>query len=313
MNGEDRDLEALLGGATPRPEPPAQVRARVLAAAEQEWLRHRRRRWYLPLALAAALLVAVAAGLLTTRAPPAVRVQIANGAGLMVDGRREPVGTELLMRPDAELRADAATRLVVAGATELRLREDTRLRWLEPADIELLQGAVYVDTGGRGHMRVTTPHGVVSDIGTRFMVTLDGGTMEVAMREGITSVAALGGTYRATTAGTTGDVVVVGASRVESRTEPLDADRWEWVHALHPGYRQREVLALLQAIADDLGLRLEFASPAVEANVLPLRISDDLTGLGPEQALEMVLEMNDLVREPAPPQTLRIGFLSAPN
>lgn len=308
MNPEDQDVESLLRGAAPRPEPPDAVRARVLAATEQAWKRKKRQRWYVPGALAAGLVLAAAVSLLIGGQPAAISVQVAATGGVWMGDHHVERGGELLsLSPGANVSADTTTRLLVEHV-DLRLHADTRLRWLDPARIELVTGSVYVDTGGAGRLHVVTPMGVIRDIGTRFMVTVDGDQLEVAMRDGSTSVSTDGGTYAATTRAEEGDVLRIGLSQVSLRAEPLSADRWQWIQSVHPGYRERDLLPLLEAIAGDLGCRLEFASPAVKASALQARVHGDLDDLGPEEALGVVLGSTGLVREPAPATVLRVGF-----
>ncbi len=311
-SGEETDLESLLGGVAPRPEPPDAVRDRVFVAVQGEWRRQQRRRWRIPVAMAASLLVAVAAALLTVmHRPDDVLVQITGTGGLRVNGVLHDHSDEtLVLAPASELVADGDSRLVTADGVEVRLRSGTRVTWQEPAAVALDHGAVYVDTGGRSHLQVRTPLGVVSDLGTTFMVTVGGGTMEVAMRHGTTSIDTSRGTYTAQAHGGQGDVVVVAPQQISTRTEPASAVRWQWIQSVHPGYTQREVVPLLQAIADDLGVGLEFASPEVRAAAQQSRLEGNLDGLGPEQALQVVLGTAGLARRKTSDGTLMIEFQS---
>lgn len=312
MTRQDQDLQTLLEGIAPRPEPPPAVRARVWSAVEGEWHRHKRRRWHVPAALAATLLMAVVAGFLVTSRSGEVRIQVTDTGGLWVDGiLHDQAGEALTLGSDTVLETDGSTRLIAAGGVEIRLRGGTRVTWLKPSAVELEQGSIYVDTGGRSHLQVSTPLGVVADVGTTFMVTLDGDAMEVAVRDGTTSIDTDRGTYLAQAHDHEGDVVTVGPSRITASAEPASAGRWQWIHAVNPGYAHREVMPLLQAIADDLGVGLEFASPAVRAAALKGRLEGNLNGLGPEEALNVVLGATGFEGHRAPDGTLVIEFQSA--
>lgn len=311
MDERDEMLESVFEGASPRPEPPPEVRDRVYAAVDAEWRRHKRRRWRLPVGLAAGLLAAAGAAFLVVGSTPPVRVEITATRGIEVGGERyDSAGAELALEPDTVLEAESATRLTTALGTDVRLRGGTRMRWSGASDLVLEQGTVYVDTSGRDRLRVHTPYGVVSDIGTTFMVTLEQSSMEVAMRDGAARVSSDHGEYLARADGAQGDVVTIDASRMTAGAEPASAERWGWIHAVSPGYRSREVLSVLRAIAEDLGLVLEFESPAVEAAVLQSRLDGDLDSLAPQQALEVVLGTAGLARRDAPGDTLVIGFQS---
>ncbi len=314
-NGEEQDLEALLGGVAPRPEPPEDVRERVFAAAHSEWRRYKRRRWRVPVGIAAAALLALSAALLVVERTPAdVRVRVADTSGLWVAGTlHDRQGEALTLAPDTVLEADGNSRLVTDAGVEVRLRAGTRITWVEPATVALASGSIYVDTGGHSHLRVRTPLGVVTDVGTTFMVTLQGEDMEVAMRQGRTAIDTAHGTYTARAGGHRGDVVTVGPARIRVHRELASAERWQWIQSVHPGYTQRQVLPLLQAIAQDLGLGLEFASPEVRAAAEHGRLEGgDLTGLDPKQALKMVLDMNGFARRQTSDGTLVIEFQSPP-
>jgi ferric-dicitrate binding protein FerR (iron transport regulator) len=311
MSRRDSDLESLLERAAPRPEPPAEVRDRVLAAVEQEWRQHKRRRWGMPLALAAALLVAVAGALLVTDPTDGARLRVHESAGLWVDGvLHRQSGIELTVERGTTLESDGGARLATAEDIEVRLRGGSRVRWLEADAVALEAGSIYIDTHERGHLRVQTPLGVVTDVGTTFMVTLEGGAMEVAVRAGAAAIDTEHGRYTARAGDRQGDVVTVDRQRISARREPASAGRWQWIHAVHPGYSHREVLPLLQDIARDLGLTLEFASPAVQAAALEGRLEGDISGLGPEQALEVVLATTGFTRRDGPEEKLVIEFLS---
>jgi AraC-like DNA-binding protein len=49
---------------------------------------------------------------------------------------------------------------------------------------------------------------------------------------------------------------------VSSTVEPTSEDRWEWIHAVSRGYDSDRVAIVLQQIADDLGLVLDYADAA---------------------------------------------------
>src|SRR5690606_7085095 len=142
------------------------------------------------------------------------------------------------------------------------------------------------------------------------MVTLHDGAMEVALREGAAAIDTEHGHYTARAQDRQGDVVIVSGERLVAAVEPASAERWAWIHQVHPGYSSREVLPLREQIADDLGLALEFESPAVQAAALQGRLEGDISGLGPAQALEVVLGTSGFVSERLAAR-LVIGFPSA--
>ncbi|MBK81116.1 MAG: hypothetical protein CMQ43_09430 [Gammaproteobacteria bacterium] len=308
---QDQDLEALLGGIAPRREPPDDVRQRVFAEVDQVWRQRRRRRWRLPAALAASTLLAAVVALLVTAPGPGVTLEVAQGGGVWVDGLFEPAGSMVILDPGARVEARGGTRLMSPDGVEVRLRQGTRLTWLAPREFELGHGAVYVDTGGLSGMRVHTRMGIVRDIGTVFMVTLDETAMEVAIRDGLVAIETDRGDYRAGASGTEGDVVKVDAHRIVAERVPASSDRWSWIYEVHPGYRQASIDALLGAIAADLGLSLEFATPAAGARARERRLEGELAGLTPREALDVVLATTGLERRDGEPGRLVIALPSA--
>ncbi len=306
----DEDLEALLGGIVPRQEPPDEVRQRVFAQVDQVWRQRKRRRWRLPVALAASALLATVLAMLLTSPGPGVSLEVAQGGGIWVDGIFEPAGSQVTVLPGARVEARGGTRLLSRDGVEVRLRQGTQLTWLGPREVKLGQGAVYVDTGGLSGMRVHTRMGVVRDIGTVFMVTLDEVAMEVAIRDGRVAIETDRGDYRAAARGLEGDVVKVDAQRIVAERAPASSDRWTWIYEVHPGYRQEAIAELLGAIAGDLGLSLEFASPEARARARERRLEGDLAGLTPQEALDVVLATTGLERRASEPGRLVIALPS---
>ena len=159
-----------------RPEPPREAMDRAFAAVEEEWesvvsqrrRRAQRRRW----AVAAAVLVAVAgtfAGLRVTMtpAPTALLVQgdvvigggsaqgAADSALAAADSMPAAagttlaaVGTTLELDPAADIVSRTASRWVSETGVDLRLAQDSRVRWTRTDEIELARGDRL-----RGHRR----------------------------------------------------------------------------------------------------------------------------------------------------------------
>jgi len=302
----------LLGRAGRRPEPPADVRARVLAAAEAEWnARKRRRRWPL-LAVAAGVAAMVVAGMLVRIGATTFDVRLAETDALLVDARHyEQGGATLELAPGTAMSAGSAARLVSAAGADVRLRAGTELTWEAADRIALTDGAVYVDTHGRSGFRVETPAGVVEDVGTRFMVTVADDTVEVAMRQGLTRIDTPHGRFTAGVDDGGGDVLRIDPQGAVAREEPLSGARWEWIHEVHPGYRETAVPRLLEEIARDLGMPLEYANADVQAAIANARISGDLGDLGPRDALRVVLAADGLALVDDSDERLLVGFETA--
>lgn len=309
MTENENSVEDMLRGMAPRPAPSEDARARVFAAVEQEWharqLR-RRARW---MAVAATVLIGIAVAVFVVDFDSSFEVRLADVDVLQVaDVQYTMGGEQLRIDGNTGMSTRGASRLIGPDGADLRLQAGTRIRWLGPEAIALDHGAVYVATHGNTAFEVRTAMGVVTDIGTRFMVTLVDDELEVAMRQGITEIATDHGTYRARGRITQGDVVRVTDERITARAEAASDARWSWIHEVHPGYSQTRIVDLLDAIAADLGLPLEFASPAVRASIMALDLQGDISQLSPEAALQVVLGSAGIRRVDQDGERLLIGF-----
>jgi ferric-dicitrate binding protein FerR (iron transport regulator) len=290
VNDTEDTLEALFEGMQPRAAPPEAARLKALAAARaafEDLKRRRRRRIGAAIAIAAS---AVCAWFLTTTellpAKP-FAVELADADGLMVNGVGVPDGARLLeLAPGSRLETAQPVRLAVGHATDLRINGKTSLVWQDADRLELLQGAVYVDTGGQDDMTVVTSRGTVTDIGTRFLVSLQEGALEVAMRSGRTVVDSNLGTFEASAVQGRGDVLRLSDRRVTSAVESTSDDRWQWIQSVPRGYDSDRVAVVLEQVAEDLGLALTYADNGTRAWVMNQRLrGESLERLEPRKAL----------------------------
>lgn len=295
MNGsQDRDsedrLEALFEGIPARPEPSETARLKALAGAREAFATlQKRRRQRLGAGLALVATAVLAWFLTTTQLLPAApfQVELAAAAGLMLDGR--PVTAEvrrLEVTPGARMETTQPVRLVLGRSTDLRIDGRSAIVWEDVNRLLLVQGAVYVDTGDNDDMTVVTERGTVTDIGTRFLVSLQADTLEVAMRDGVTLIDSTLGQFEARAANGLGDVLKISDRQVSSTVEPTSEERWRWIHAVSRGYESDRVAIVLQQIADDLGLVLDYADDGTRAWVMNQRLlGERLAALEPRQAL----------------------------
>lgn len=78
-----------------------------------------------------------------------------------------------------------ALMLALAGPTQLKLNENTRIKLFDERKLSVETGEIWLDVGRDGRLfRVTTPMGVITVFGTAFEVAVDGDRTVVTVEEG---------------------------------------------------------------------------------------------------------------------------------
>jgi ferric-dicitrate binding protein FerR (iron transport regulator) len=306
-------LARLVHGAGRRETPPVQAYDRALTAATEVWrAKVRRRRWRTALTLAASIAALAVGGFIaqgsldspTSAAEPIARIarvigtvrvradtasdwtEVHEGAGSL------PAGTTV--------RTDTASKLAlqvdevsvrVAGNAEIVLDSLSQLR--------LVRGKIYVDTGhdsAPGRMSVITPAGAVSDVGTQFEVQYDGAGYHVRIREGEVLLRHDARRQR----GRAGEQLSIAASGA-IRVTPMAPDdpAWHWVHALAsaPDVDNQPLAVLVAWVARESGVKVRYATPAVERRAMTTILHGSIRNLEPLEALSVMLATTDLQHE----------------
>ncbi len=312
----NREIESLLKLAGERDQPSREGCERARVAAREAWqkgLRESapvapaRRSWVLGLA-AAACVIATIGGLLWMRdvgAPPVIVAQV-----VVVEGDPRLDGAAVLadnpMLSGGVLSTGGGrVSLTVGDALSLRVDRLTRLRFDGAGHVTLLEGAVYVDSGGlNGHteLRIDTPAGAVRHVGTQFQVNVSDRT-RVQVREGRVILARkdqvldLGA----------GDLVEVVAGKVRvEHGRPAFGAAWEWVAATAPDFdiENRPLGEFLAWLAREHGWQLRYADVASQARSGEIRLHGSVAGLDTGGMLERVALITGV------PLTVHGGVLS---
>ena len=323
MREDELALRDLLVGAGRRPELPAEDLAALRETARAEWARRyagapaRRAStaWWLGLAAAAALVAAL--GLAWWARQPrealgrpgalAVVERITGSATLQgADGRALPLHGEgtaapLVAGSVVETGADdsppARAALRTADGASLRLDAGSRLRLVAAGEVELLRGAVYVDSragaagGERPRLTVRTAHGVLEELGTQFEVRLlpagGGAGVRLRVREG--SVALARGAQRLV--GAAGEELLLAGDEVARRRLAPDDPAWGWVLDAAPPFTAQDptVREVLDWVAREAGWRLELADADVAAIADASTVYGSIAHFRPTEALRPVL------------------------
>ncbi len=296
MNEPVDPLDGLLGGLKPRRSPPADAQARAFANLKAVWQAQRRPAWqrYGGVAVAAAVATFAVNILMMNPTAGELCLELAQGADLWAGGEHvSGARGSVCVSPDTVLKAEKTSRFQSADGVEYRLREGGELRWQSADRVSLTSGALYVATHGKGSLVISTPFGEVADIGTVFTTQVDADQMVVAVREGSVQIDSPRGRHVSQAHGRVGERVTVNDQRVVA--EPFSGvdSTLEWIFAAHPGYENAAPTLVLEQIADDLGLALTYASPAIEARVAGTDYVGSVANLGPREALAVMAGVCD--------------------
>ncbi|NOX52219.1 MAG: FecR domain-containing protein [Gammaproteobacteria bacterium] len=279
----DAEMDAMFDGIPLRREPSSEATAQAYAKVKAEWQlvvsTRRNKRWQKFGAVAATVLVLVIISVLQFPNNTAVDMRIAQGA---------------ITADHGVLTTTQPTRLALNAIEDIRLSQGTRFEIINPAEIRLLQGDLYVDTKDRANIKVRSNFGIVSDIGTRFLVSVDQHQMTVGVRQGEVLVDSKHGLVNAAAKNQLARIVQINATDAQVHTELASSTRWDWIHAVPPGYRQATVAQTTLQIADDLGVPVVYASRSAELMVMNADFGGQLTDIEPRRALDMLFHGSEL-------------------
>lgn len=295
-----------LAGEPDRPAPAAMERARL--AAERSWRRGigRRadtsRRGFSRAAMGLAVAAGIAAltlyfGLLrsTVEAPVSLgRIVSMVGSASM----QAPQGFEIPAQVQSPVHAgdtldtrEARVALTFGDSLSLRVDRRSRLRFEGRGQITLLQGALYVDSGGINAvpaLRIGTPAGEVRHVGTQFQVVVTENTTRVRVREGRVL---LTGASPVPADIAPGDELRVSGTQLQwQRGLPSFGAEWEWTAAIAPPFdmENRPLAEFLTWVAREHGWQVRYEAEGLQDRTREIRLHGSLDGLDAHAMLERV-------------------------
>ncbi len=295
-------IESLIKLAGQRDQPSAAGIERARSAARQSWQRAlnqakpariRPRRW-IPFALAAGLAAAVTVGALLWRDAP-TPVDVARVSAIQGDvrvGASTPLTlTGVLRGGDVLTTREGRVALALGDALSLRADRHSRLRFHGAGHVTLLEGAVYVDSGGlnaRAPLRIDTPAGAVRHVGTQFQVQVHDGLTRVLVREGRVMIAMSGTPAVDLAAGDLADMA--GTQLRLERGQPGHGADWEWVAVTAPDFdiENRPLSEFLAWVAREHGWQLRFGAGDLQSRAQDIRLHGSMDGLDAAGMLERV-------------------------
>jgi hypothetical protein len=322
-NGRDEKLvRHLIQTAGRGPTASPEARTRIYAAVHDEWQRQVEGRrvpptprrpvwlavWNHPgLAVAATILLAIVIGAVLRAPDNTALVEVATvtkaiGAvdAYSATGLRTSPGP----RPDAAVLEGQSLvtgpgggiALAYPGGLSLRVSSDSEVRFVSADAIELIRGALYLDTGvapgPRPALRVDTPFGSVRHTGTQYELRVAGANLRIRVREGAIRLT----DENRELDGVAGEELLVTSAGVPRRGAISAADpEWQWVEALAalPEADNQPLPELLQWAARQTGRELVYESAAVEAAARDLTLHS-AAGLTPRETLEVIEETTGL-------------------
>ena len=297
---EERELGERIRRAGRRPEIPPEDLRQIRAAARAAWRRRtgisRGRRYGALLALAASLVLVVLAGRswIAERGTPAplrtigtieVATGSTGGAGVgdvVTEGMRLATGTDGRL----SIRSTAGRSVRLDRGTSAVLRSDI--------EIELLEGAVYVDSGrsssSEGGLAIRTVAGIFHEIGTQYEVRVlpVDGSVRLRVREGLVRAERDGASHEA---GRGEQLAIARDGSIErAAIDPTDPE-WDWVVGAAPALEieGRTLSDYLGWVARETGLRVVYADAALEREAAEIVLHGSIDGLRPDESLEAIV------------------------
>ena len=304
----DEDIERVLQSAGPRERPPREVEREIRGRLRTEWLAvvasrqtSRRRQTFFALAagvLAAAIGVWIAAPRLGGPTESVATMTLAAGnvrvdSGWFSTWRDVAPGQSLAVGQALQTGPTGRGALALPGGVSARLDHDTRLNITGSGELTLERGALYVDAGPAAtvasRLDVITPTGSVRHVGTQYEVRLIGTGVRLRVREGRVEWHARTGGFEQSGRGE--QLMIAGDGTVKRQAIPLYGEEWDWAAATAPGIAIEGVplSRFLTWAGRELGLGIEYATPATAADAARIVVHGSITGLTPRQAFDAVL------------------------
>jgi ferric-dicitrate binding protein FerR (iron transport regulator) len=289
---------------------PKERAARVRETARAEWQRLYKRRQrsrriaagFVTLAAAAAIILAFWLPQLNNRQQPLIatewQVERIVGAGWLVDGelRSSLDGVRLFeLGQQIETSAGGFVSLRSATGQQLRLDERSTIRRINDGVLELVAGAVYVDSNESAQTaNIITPHGTIQELGTQYEVRLEDDAVRLRLREGAVRLTTKSGVRHEVS---DGEEFVLRRNGEFSRVAVSSHDPlWGWTTrvARVPINSGATVDEFLRWYSREHGLRLVYAGTKLLQLAEETVVEGALNELSPRQALEVVMTTSEL-------------------
>jgi FecR protein len=258
-------------------------------------------------ALAASCLMALGAALLfltdkpdESSTPTAAVATVLYSAGhSTLDGHRLASGDEIAINAELGTGTDGRLQVRFSSGVELRVDGNTRLRLTGGAEVQLQGGRIYFDTADGGAVRVLTPIGNVSDIGTQFVVELNPTRLDVIVREGAVQIEHRSHIEVARAQPGSGEQLHFTEQGLVSRAAMSTTDPyWHWIGFANTAYQldNGTLDDYLHKSAHECGLQLKYSDSGSQQAAKTIRPYGTTSLSGCLGAIDEVLVTNRLHR-----------------
>lgn len=213
-----------------------------------------------------------------------------NGA-VLVGGSPLTSASQIIPGAPISTGEEGRVALRMANGQSLRIDALSRVRIDTAGQVVLQAGALYVDSdlaAPQATIRVQTPLGVATDIGTRFQVRLRDDSLIVGVADGLVEVLRDNGQSLSVDRGYSLALDAGGGHK----TSELDADDpdWTWIETIVPEFdiEGATLEQYLRWYARERGLELEWSDSQSENNARNTGLSGSISGAGLDESLELV-------------------------
>ena len=303
----DRSLSVLMKAAGERRPPRAEAMERAREAARASWQqsvqserKSRRTRTFLACAASATFACAALASWVLyqrhDRTPPVLVAHVVASEGVYelrgADDSSRMLTLEQPVFSGSRLQTLDGRVALKLGSLSLRLNDHTHLTLDSSDRITLVEGAIYVDSGGLNAataLRVATPAGEVTHLGTQFQVRVSGEATSVSVREG--RVMLDGPLLEQAFDIAAGDALTVRGEKVEvQHNQPSYGAAWDWVTQVAPAFdiENRPLSEFVAWISREQGWQARYVSAEHERSAQTIRLHGSIEQLDTAQTLERI-------------------------
>jgi hypothetical protein len=247
----------------------------------------------------ALVVVTVSQVVMTPSAGPIGRVARIEGTLSIggIDESSSAVGAELHSGDIVRTGGTGGAAFALAGGISLRLQPDAELEFSAADALTLVDGTIYVDSdlaATNDSLSISTPFGLVTDVGTRFELASDATALRVRVRGGLVRLSqsnlvddldgGAGDEFRVSIGGTV-------ERRLRAPTDPA----WAWVEALAvaPVSGFSSIRDCFEWIARETGREIRFDSTSTEIQAELRDLNGSPDGLLPMDLLDFVQRVSD--------------------